>query len=225
MGLAPGLALPPPQGRLCRLQRRLAEARRAKIRYRASWASGRLRRLKQQARRAAAPRPRADPGRDRNRQGAAGACIHNASQRADKAFVAVNIAAIPHLLESGSSVPRPAPYRPTKGRDGKFKLADGGTVPRRNRRHVRALQAKLLRVLQEGEFEARFQPIAATMPHRRCHQRDLEAEIEAGRFRTDLYYRLNVVTSRCRRCASDSPTCVAVRAYARNTATTRPAVA
>jgi transcriptional regulator with PAS, ATPase and Fis domain len=182
-------------------QRRLAEARRAKHTLSSIvTASAACMALKQQARRAARTRaPVLIQGETGTGKELLAQAIHNASLRADKAFVAVNIAAIPEtLLEAEFFGVAPGAYTGAdrKGRDGKFRLADGGTLFLDEIGDMSlALQGKLLRVLEEGEFEAlgsdRLVPvdvriIAAT-------SRDLQAEVSAGRYRADLYYRLNVV--------------------------------
>src|SRR5207344_3499364 len=83
--------------------------------------------------------------------------IHAASVRAGKAFIAVNIAAVPEtLLEAEFFGVAPGAYTGAdrKGRDGKFKLADGGTLFLDEIGDMPlSLQAKLLRALQEGEIE------------------------------------------------------------------------
>ena len=125
--------------------------------------------------------------------------IHAASPRALAPFVAVNLAAVPEtLLEAEFFGVAPGAFTGAdrRGRDGKFKLADGGTLFLDEVGDMSlALQAKLLRTLQEREFEpvgsnqlTRFdvRVIAAT-------SRDLEAMVAAGEFRADLYYRLNVI--------------------------------
>ena len=125
--------------------------------------------------------------------------IHNASPRAGKAFVSVNTAAIPeNLLEAELFGAAPGAYTGAdrKGREGKFKLADGGTMFLDEIGDMPlALQAKLLRVLQEQEIEPlgsnrltkiNVRIIAATSV-------DLAARVAEGRFRSDLYYRLNVL--------------------------------
>ncbi|GAB4205013.1 MAG: sigma-54-dependent Fis family transcriptional regulator [Tibeticola sp.] len=128
--------------------------------------------------------------------------IHAASPRAQGPFVSVNIAAVPDtLLEAEFFGVAPGAYTGAerKGRDGKFKLADGGTLFLDEIGDMpQGLQAKLLRALQEGEieplgsnrlvpFDARI--IAAT-------SRDLAALVREGRFREDLFYRLNVLPLR-----------------------------
>ena len=128
--------------------------------------------------------------------------IHAASPRAAKAFVGVNIAAVPDTLleaEFFGVVAGAYTGAERKGRDGKFKLADGGTLFLDEIGDMPlALQAKLLRALQEQEVEplgsnqvVRFdvRVIAAT-------SRDLGAMVADGRFRADLYYRLNVLPIR-----------------------------
>ncbi len=125
--------------------------------------------------------------------------IHAASARAGGPFVSVNIAAVPDtLLEAEFFGVAPGAYTGAdrKGRDGKFKLADGGTLFLDEIGDMPpSLQPKLLRALQEGEIEplgsnklVRFDArvIAAT-------SRDLAALVRDGRFREDLYYRLNVL--------------------------------
>ena len=128
--------------------------------------------------------------------------IHAASSRSSGAFVSVNIAAVPDtLLEAEFFGVAPGAYTGAdrKGRDGKFKLADGGTLFLDEIGDMPpALQPKLLRALQEGEIEPlgsnkviRFDArvIAAT-------SRDLGQLVREGRFREDLYYRLNVLPIR-----------------------------
>ena len=128
--------------------------------------------------------------------------IHAVSARAHGPFVTVNIAAVPDtLLEAEFFGVAPGAYTGAdrKGRDGKLKLADGGTLFLDEIGDMPpGLQAKLLRALQEGEFEPlgsnrlmRFEAkvIAAT-------SRDLGQLVREGRFREDLYYRLNVLPVR-----------------------------
>ncbi|MEZ5629460.1 MAG: sigma 54-interacting transcriptional regulator [Burkholderiaceae bacterium] len=128
--------------------------------------------------------------------------IHGASSRAAGPMVSLNIAAVPDtLLEAEFFGVAPGAYTGAdrKGRVGKFKLADGGTLFLDEIGDMPpGLQAKLLRALQEGEIEplgsnqiVRFDArvIAAT-------SRDLPALVREGRFREDLYYRLNVLPIR-----------------------------
>ena len=145
--------------------------------------------------------------------------IHAASSRALRPFVGVNIAAIPDtLLEAEFFGVAAGAYTGAdrKGRDGKFVLADGGTLFLDEIGDMPlALQAKLLRALQEGEIEPlgsnrliRFdvRVVAAT-------SRDLTALVRDGRFREDLYYRLHVLPIRVpplRERRSDIPTLVEV---------------
>jgi transcriptional regulator with PAS, ATPase and Fis domain len=128
--------------------------------------------------------------------------IHAGSRRADKPFIGVNLAAVPEtLLEAEFFGVAPGAYTGAerKGREGKFKLADGGTLFLDEIGDTPlALQAKLLRALQEQEVEPLgsnrmlkidVRVIAAT-------SRDLGALVADGRFREDLYYRLNVLPIR-----------------------------
>ncbi len=128
--------------------------------------------------------------------------IHAASLRAGKPFIGINIAAVPEtLLEAEFFGVAPGAYTGAerKGRDGKFKLADGGTLLLDEIGDMPlGLQSKLLRVLQEQEVEplgsnqvqhVDVRIIAAT-------SRDLPAMVAAGSFRADLYYRLNVLPIR-----------------------------
>ncbi len=128
--------------------------------------------------------------------------IHAASARAERPFIGVNLAAVPEtLLEAEFFGVAPGAYTGAdrKGRDGKFRLADGGTLFLDEIGDMPlALQAKLLRALQEQEIEplgsntvlkVDVRVIAAT-------SRDLRALVAEGRFREDLYYRLNVLPIR-----------------------------
>ncbi len=123
--------------------------------------------------------------------------IHSRSDRAAKPFIAVNCAAIPETMleamlfghEKGSFTGANA------AGEGFFRAADGGTLLLDEIAEMPlSLQAKLLRALQEGEVV----PIGATRPVKvdvriiACANRDLPQEVQEGRFRADLYYRLNV---------------------------------
>ena len=124
--------------------------------------------------------------------------IHQHSKRKAGPFVKLNCAAVPHeLIESELFGHEKGSFTgAVSARRGKFELADGGTLFLDEVGDMPAqMQAKLLRVLQEGELErvggtetikVDVRVIAAT-------NKDLEAETEAGRFREDLYFRLNVV--------------------------------
>jgi transcriptional regulator with PAS, ATPase and Fis domain len=125
--------------------------------------------------------------------------IHAASPRAARPFVGVNIAAVPEtLLEAEFFGVAPGAYTGAerKGRDGKFKAADGGTLLLDEIGDMPlALQSKLLRVLQEQEVE----PLGSNRVQRvdvrviAATSRDLQAMVAAGTFRADLYYRINVL--------------------------------
>ncbi|KPM16775.1 sigma-54-dependent Fis family transcriptional regulator [Citromicrobium bathyomarinum] len=123
--------------------------------------------------------------------------IHQRSARADQPFIAVNCAAIPETMleallfghEKGAFTGANATG------EGFFRAADGGTLLLDEIAEMPlSLQAKLLRALQEGEVV----PIGATSPVKvdvrviACANRDLPGEVAAGRFREDLFYRLNV---------------------------------
>jgi transcriptional regulator with PAS, ATPase and Fis domain len=128
--------------------------------------------------------------------------IHAASARAERPFVGVNLAAVPEtLLEAEFFGVAPGAYTGAerRGREGRFVLADGGTLFLDEVGDMPvALQAKLLRALQEQEVEplgsnkvikVDVRVIAAT-------SRDLKTLVAEGRFREDLYYRLNVLPIR-----------------------------
>jgi PAS domain S-box-containing protein len=123
--------------------------------------------------------------------------IHKKSLRSNKRFVKVNCAALPETLVESELFghERGAFTGADRQRKGRFELADGGTLLLDEVAELPAgTQAKLLRVLQEGEFErlgssntikVNVRVIAAT-------NRKLTEEVSAGRFREDLFYRLNV---------------------------------
>jgi PAS domain S-box-containing protein len=123
--------------------------------------------------------------------------IHRASKRSDKPMVTINCAAIPaNLIESEFfGHERGAFTGAVNRREGRFALAHGGTIFLDEVGELPLeLQPKLLRVLQEGEFEplggvktvkVSVRVIAAT-------HRDLKQMVDEGKFREDLYFRLNV---------------------------------
>jgi len=187
---------------LAEAQRKLAEARRTKYTF-ASFigATPGCMAVKQEARRAArTAAPVLILGETGTGKELLAQAIHAASPHADGIFVAVNIAAIPEtLLEAEFFGVAPGAYTGAErhGRDGKFKLADGGTLFLDEIGEMSlALQAKLLRALQEHEIEpvGSNQLIAVDVRIIAATSRNLMQEIAAGRFRADLFYRLNVVT-------------------------------
>ncbi len=124
--------------------------------------------------------------------------VHEASKRRDKPFVKVNCAAIPEeLIESELfGVVKGAFTGATRTRDGKFLQADGGTLflDEIGDMSLKA-QAKVLRALEEGEIERVGGDEIYTVDVRvlAATNKDLTAEADTGRFREDLYFRLNVV--------------------------------
>jgi len=123
--------------------------------------------------------------------------IHLASGRRDKPLIKVNCAAIPAtLMESEFFGHEQGAFTgATKKRDGRFALAHGGTIFLDEIGELPLdLQAKLLRIIQEGEFE----PVGSSQTRKvdvrviAATNRDLEKLLRAGQFRADLFYRLNV---------------------------------
>src|SRR5450759_4321052 len=124
--------------------------------------------------------------------------IYAQSSRRDKPFVKVNCAAIPNeLLESELFGHEKGAFTGAAGlRRGKFELADGGTIFLDEVGDLHpASQAKLLRVLQEGEFHrvGGEQTVRVTVRVISATNRDLAALVARQQFREDLYYRLSVV--------------------------------
>ncbi len=124
--------------------------------------------------------------------------IHNASSRRERPMLAVNCAALSeNLLESELfGHERGAFTGADKMRRGRFELADGGTILLDEISEIApSLQAKLLRVLQENEFERVGSSLTQQVDVRvvATTNRDLEAAVDEGKFRQDLFYRLNVV--------------------------------
>jgi two-component system response regulator FlrC len=124
--------------------------------------------------------------------------IHRHSRRADKAFVSVNCAAIPeNLLESELFGHEKGAFTgATARRTGKFEEASGGTLLLDEISEMDSrLQAKLLRAIQEREIDrvGRSSPVKVDLRVLATSNRNLEAEVAAGRFRADLLFRLNVV--------------------------------
>ncbi len=124
--------------------------------------------------------------------------LHSYSERADKPFVPINCGAIPkELLESELFGHEKGAFtHAIRTRPGRFEIADGGTIFLDEIGEMDlSLQVKILRVLQEKEIErvggsgvkkVDVRIVAAT-------NRDLESEVAQGRFREDLFYRLNVI--------------------------------
>src|SRR5712664_2884534 len=123
--------------------------------------------------------------------------IHNRSRRGSRAFIRVNCAAIPPSLLASELFghEKGAFTGALQRRLGRFEAADGGTIFLDEIGDLPAeTQVALLRVLQEREFErvGSSHPIAVDVRILAATNRDLEAAIERGAFRQDLYYRLNI---------------------------------
>jgi PAS domain S-box-containing protein len=126
------------------------------------------------------------------------AAIHNEGPRANRLFVPVNCGALPEaLLESELfGHVKGAFTGAIRDKKGRFELADGGTIFLDEIGDISpAMQVKLLRVLQEGSFErvGGEQTLRVNVRVISATNKNIEEEIREGRFREDLYYRLNVV--------------------------------
>jgi two-component system response regulator AtoC len=124
--------------------------------------------------------------------------IHQKSLRKDKAFVSLNCAAIPEgLMESELFGHERGSFTGADSRrKGKFELADNGTLLLDELGDLASpLQAKLLRVLQEGAFErvGGTKTIDVDVRVLACTSKDLQKEVDEGRFRQDLLFRLKVI--------------------------------
>ncbi|HZX93961.1 MAG TPA: sigma-54 dependent transcriptional regulator [Myxococcales bacterium] len=124
--------------------------------------------------------------------------VHEESDRSDKPFVKVSCAALSEtLLESELFGHEKGSFTGAAGRrEGRFELADGGTLFLDEIGEISlSTQVKLLRVLQTREFErvGGTQSLTVNVRLVAATNRDLAAEVKAGRFREDLFYRLNVV--------------------------------
>lgn len=124
--------------------------------------------------------------------------IHYNSPRAHNRFVCLNCASLPeNLLESELFGHEKGAFtNAVKQRKGRFEMADGGTLFLDEIGEISPLfQAKLLRVLQEGELErvGGTQTIKVNVRIVAATNRNLEEEVDKGNFREDLYYRLNVM--------------------------------
>ncbi|MBN2231327.1 MAG: sigma-54-dependent Fis family transcriptional regulator [Deltaproteobacteria bacterium] len=124
--------------------------------------------------------------------------IHHQSRRADKPFVAINCAALPaNLLESELFGHEKGAFTGAFARKpGKFELAHGGTLLLDEVSEMDlALQSKLLRVIQEGEVDrvGGREPVPVDVRIIATTNRLIREEVDAGRFRQDLYFRLNVI--------------------------------
>ncbi|CAG0953603.1 Transcriptional regulatory protein ZraR [Burkholderiales bacterium] len=192
------------QTELAHARKELAETRQAKYRFsQIVGVSAAMREVKEHGRRAAERDATVlllgETGTGKELMAHA---IHAASKRQAKPLVSLNAAAIPeNLLEAELFGVEPGAYTGAgnKPRPGKFQLADGGTLFLDEVGDMPlTLQAKLLRVLQEGEVEPvgsnrlksiDVRVIAAT-------SRDLKGMVASGAFRADLFYRLNVLPIR-----------------------------
>ncbi len=192
------------QSELTSAQRHIAEGRRARYTFASVvGASPACVELKRQARRAA----QLDAtvllvGETGTGKELLAHAIHAASPRSGMPFVAMNVAAVPEtLMEAEFFGAAPGAYTGAdrKGRDGKFKLADGGTLFLDEVGDMpMAVQAKLLRALQEQEIEPLGSNRMVKLDVRviTATSQDLEQLVKQGRFRSDLYYRLNVLSIR-----------------------------
>ncbi len=127
--------------------------------------------------------------------------IHGESDRSRHPFVALNCAALPEsLLESELFGHEKGAFTGAAvSKKGKFEQADGGTLLLDEISEIPLhLQAKLLRVLQEGEVDrlGGRGPVKVDVHVLAASNRDLEKEVEEGKFRRDLFYRINVIPLR-----------------------------
>jgi formate hydrogenlyase transcriptional activator len=123
--------------------------------------------------------------------------IHQRSSRKDRAMITVNCTSLPaNLIESELFGREKGAFTGAHARQmGRFELADGGTIFLDEIGEMPLeLQVKLLRVIQDGEFERLGSPRTTKVDVRiiAASNRNLEEEIKAGRFREDLFYRLSV---------------------------------
>ncbi|MCL4140919.1 UNVERIFIED_CONTAM: hypothetical protein GTU68_013810 [Idotea baltica] len=123
--------------------------------------------------------------------------VHAASARAQEPFILVNCAALPESMAESELFGhvRGAFTGAERDRPGKLSIADGGTLVLDEIGELPlALQPKLLRALQEGEIQRVGEDAVSKVDVRimAATNRDLQKEIDAGRFRSDLYHRLNV---------------------------------
>ena len=124
--------------------------------------------------------------------------LHRMSRRRDGRLVTVNCAAIPEtLLESELfGYEKGAFTGAAASKPGRFELAEGGTIFLDEITEMRPpVQVRLLRVLQDGEYErvGGTETLKADVRVVAASNRDIRAEIDAGRFREDLFYRLHVI--------------------------------
>jgi len=124
--------------------------------------------------------------------------IHNLGPRKDFPFIAVNCGALPDTLAESElfGYHKGAFTDAKQDKSGRFALAEGGTLLLDEIGEISpAMQVKLLRVLQEHEFTplGAVRPVPADVRVLAATNRDLGAEVAAGHFRQDLYFRLNVV--------------------------------
>lgn len=126
------------------------------------------------------------------------AALHRLSSRRDQPFIKINCAAIPReLMESELfGHERGAFTGAVAAKPGRFELADGGTLFLDEIAEIPVdMQVKLLRAIQDAEFErvGGLQTVKVNVRLVVATNRELQKEVEAGRFREDLFYRLNVV--------------------------------
>jgi DNA-binding NtrC family response regulator len=124
--------------------------------------------------------------------------LHEQSRRKGEPFIKINCAAIPKTLMESElfGYEKGAFTGATSSKPGRFELADGGTLFLDEIGEIPVeMQVKLLRAIQESEFErvGGIKTIKVDVRLITATNRDLEAEIQRGNFREDLFYRLNVV--------------------------------
>lgn len=130
-------------------------------------------------------------------KGVTARAIHSSSSRKDRAMITVNCTALPaNLIESELFGREKGAFTGANIRQiGRFELADGGTIFLDEIGEMpQELQCKLLRVIQDGEFERLGNPRTIKVDVRiiAASNRNLQEEVDNGRFREDLFYRLNV---------------------------------